>query len=241
VPRHRTASPRRSLTRAVAESTWSYTAASFALTATRGRERSIKQGQLCKELIMAEDRDLNLDPIGGRETHGSDGGEQAFMTDGSATREQVIEALNDLLANARDGEQGFREAAEHTQTESLAAFFRSRAETSAKAAAQLLEHLHRLNAKVHDGGTVAGAGHRIWVHIRSLFGGASNETLLHECERGEDVAIARYRKALMQDLPPDIHAMVLRQYEQAKQDHDTIKAMRDSERARNLAKTDQEA
>jgi len=163
---------------------------------------------------------------------------RSYATNGSASREQVIETLNDLLENARDGELGFREAAEHTRTPSLSALFGRRADTCHQAAADLQEQIQRLGGKVDEGGTVTGAAHRVWVHIRGLFGGASDETMLHECERGEDAAVARYRKALKQDLPHDIHAMVLRQFEGAQRNHDMIRTLRDRARAENKTKTD---
>jgi uncharacterized protein (TIGR02284 family) len=163
---------------------------------------------------------------------------RSFVTDGSASREQVIETLNDLLENARDGELGFREAAEHTRTPRLSALFRRRATTFADAASELQERLRQLGGKMEEGGTLTGAVHRVWVHIRGLFGGASDETMLHECERGEDAGIARYRKALQQNLPHDIHALVLRQFEEAQRNHDMIKTLRDRARAENKRKTD---
>lgn len=161
-----------------------------------------------------------------------------FATDGSAGSQQAIDALNDLLENARDGELGFREAAEHTKTPGLSALFGRRADTCRQAAAELSEQIERLGGKVDAGGTVSGAAHRVWVHIRGLFGGASDETMLDECERGEDAALARYRKALSQNLPPDLHAMVLRQFEGAQRNHDMIKAHRDRARAEAQARTD---
>lgn len=163
---------------------------------------------------------------------------RSYVTNGSASREQVIETLNDLLQNARDGELGFREAAEHTRTSSLSAFFGRRADTCRQAAAELQEQIQRLGGKVDEGGTVTGAAHRVWMHIRGLFGGASDETMLNECERGEDAALARYRKALKQNLPHDIHAMVQRQFEGAQRNHDMVKVLRDRARAETQAKTD---
>lgn len=163
-----------------------------------------------------------------------------YVTNGSASRDEVIETLNDLLENSRDGELGFREAAEHTRTPSLSAIFGRRADTCRQAAAELQEQIQRLGGKVQEGGTVTGAAHRVWVHIRGLFGGASDETMLNECERGEDAALARYRKALKQNLPHDIHALVQRQFEGAQRNHDMIKVLRDRARAETQAKTDAE-
>lgn len=162
----------------------------------------------------------------------------AFTTDESASAGQVIETLNDLLENARDGELGFREAAEHTKTPHLARLSGRRAETCRQAVGELEAEIARLGGKPDAGGTVTGAAHRVWLHIRGLFGGASDETMLTECERGEDAALARYRKALKQDLPAGLHAMVLRQFEGAQRNHDMIKLLRDRARAETQAKTD---
>ncbi|HXE50768.1 MAG TPA: PA2169 family four-helix-bundle protein [Ramlibacter sp.] len=161
---------------------------------------------------------------------------RSYVTNGSASREQVLETLNDLLENARDGELGFREAAEHTTTPSLSALFGRRADNCRQAAAELQEQLQRLGGKVDEGGTVIGAAHRVWVQIRGLFGGASDEKMLNECERGEDAAVARYRKALKQNLPHDVHALVQRQFEGAQRNHDMIKALRDRARAESRMK-----
>ena len=166
---------------------------------------------------------------------------QVYVTDGSASREQVIETLNDLLETARDGELGFREAAEHVKTPNLSALFGRRAESYREAAAELQERIQRLGGTVDEGRTVTGAAHRVWVHIRGLFGGASDETMLNECERGEDAAVARYRKALKQNLPHDVHAMVQRQYEFAQRNHDMIKSLRNRARAETREKTDSDA
>ena len=56
--------------------------------------------------------------------------------------------------------------------------------------------------------------------------------MLEECERGEDAAVARYRKALKEELPPDVRSLVERQAEGAQRNHDQIKQLRDEARTR---------
>ncbi|MDQ3214853.1 MAG: PA2169 family four-helix-bundle protein, partial [Pseudomonadota bacterium] len=53
----------------------------------------------------------------------------------------------------------------------------------------------------------------------------------NECERGEDIALNRYRKALEEDLPSDVEQVVRRQHEGVRRNHDQIKALRDSRKA----------
>jgi uncharacterized protein (TIGR02284 family) len=63
--------------------------------------------------------------------------------------------------------------------------------------------------------------------------GRDDEAILNECERGEDVALKSYRKALEKDLPMDVRSVVERQLQGVQRNHDQVKALRDAERARN--------
>ncbi len=64
--------------------------------------------------------------------------------------------------------------------------------------------------------------------MRGTLSTYSDLAMLEECERGEDTAVARYRKALKENLPPAIRSVVERQAQGAQRNHDQIKAMRDS-------------
>jgi uncharacterized protein (TIGR02284 family) len=61
--------------------------------------------------------------------------------------------------------------------------------------------------------------------------GNSDQAALDECERGEDAALERYRDAIKEDLPSDVAAIVQRQYEGVKRNHDQIRALRNANRA----------
>ena len=56
--------------------------------------------------------------------------------------------------------------------------------------------------------------------------------ILEECERGEDVAKARYGKALEETLPEDNRVVVQRQYDGVMRNHDQIRDLRDRYRAK---------
>ena len=55
--------------------------------------------------------------------------------------------------------------------------------------------------------------------------------ILEECERGEDVAKARYKKALDVELPIDIRGVVQLQYNGVVKNHDQIRDLRDRYRS----------
>lgn len=143
----------------------------------------------------------------------------------------VIDILNDLLENSRDGEYGFRACAEEVKSPDLKDVLSRRATSCAQAASELQQLILQLGGKPADGGTASGALHRGWVHVKGAVGANSDQSMLEECERGEDAALARYRKALKAGLPPDVQAIVERQAEGAQRNHDEIKRMRDAARA----------
>jgi uncharacterized protein (TIGR02284 family) len=147
-------------------------------------------------------------------------------------RDEVVETLNDLLKSCRDGQKGFQEAAEHTRTATLAQLLHNRAADCAQAAESLVAVIRQLGGEATDHGSATGALHRGWLSARGSVGALSDLDMLEECERGEDAALGRYRKALAQPLPDDVQALVRRQMEGAQRNHDQIKALRDAERAR---------
>jgi uncharacterized protein (TIGR02284 family) len=91
--------------------------------------------------------------------------------------------------------------------------------------------IRQLGGKPDDGGSVSGALHRGWVSVRATLSAFSDQAMLNECERGEDAAVARYRKALKQNLPSAIRAVVERQAQGAQRNHDQVKALRDALKA----------
>lgn len=148
-----------------------------------------------------------------------------------ASNEKAISVLNDLLENTRDGEYGFDACAKEVDSPQLQQVFRDRAAACAKAASELVGLIRNLGGEADDGGTVTGAMHRGWVHVKGAVGADSALSMLEECERGEDAAVARYRKALKEDLPADVRAVIERQAEGAQRNHDQIRTLRDQARA----------
>lgn len=153
---------------------------------------------------------------------------------GVLASDEVVGVLNDLLENSRDGEYGFRTCAEEVEAGSASKrVFEERAAQCSAAANELAGLILQYGGTPADGGSASGAMHRGWVHVKSAVGADSERSMLEECERGEDAALARYRKALKQNLPADVRALVQRQADGAQRNHDQIKALRDQARARS--------
>jgi uncharacterized protein (TIGR02284 family) len=69
--------------------------------------------------------------------------------------------------------------------------------------------------------------HRGWINLKNALGGGE-KSILNEAERGEDVAVSSYEKAMKANLSPDVAGVVRRQFGAVKEAHDRVKAMRDS-------------
>ena len=140
----------------------------------------------------------------------------------------VASTLNDLIETSKDGEKGFRTCAEDARDSDLKQFFRRGAERCAEGAQELQAIVARLGETPERSGSVAGALHRGWVDLKAKVADRDDLAILEECERGEDVAKAVYRKAIEKgDLPADIRAVVQKQYEGVIRNHDAVRALRD--------------
>jgi uncharacterized protein (TIGR02284 family) len=143
------------------------------------------------------------------------------------SNDDIVDTLNDLIETCKDGEFGFESCAKHTQSSELRSLFLQRAAECRTASAELQPYVVQYGGKPDHGGSASGALHRGWVAVRGSLVGFSDQAMLDECERGEDAAMARYRKALKQELPEPLMALVQRQQLGVQRNHDQIKALRD--------------
>jgi uncharacterized protein (TIGR02284 family) len=139
----------------------------------------------------------------------------------------VVSVLNDLVETSKDGEKGFRKAAEDAHDAQLKTLFLSRAEDCTRGARELQDVVQGLGGKPETGGSMSGALHRGWVDVKSAVSDRSDHEILAECEKGEDVAKKRYHDALEKELPADVRAIVERQYQGVLQNHDRVRDLRD--------------
>lgn len=145
----------------------------------------------------------------------------------------VINELNTLIETCKDGEYGFLSCAEHVKSASLREVFAQRAADCRQACGELQQLVRQHGGTPEDEGSTTGAMHRGWVAVKGTLTGYSDKAMLEECERGEDSAVARYRKAAQKDLPGGVLEVVQRQLAGALRNHDQIKMLRDQ--ARNAA------
>jgi len=138
---------------------------------------------------------------------------------------EVADILNGLLETVRDGEQGFRTAANGVDDAELKRLFLSLGTQRAEFAAELESEILRLGKKPADHGHLAGAMHRGWIDIKAAVTGKDESAIVSEAERGEDFAVKEYREALQKGLPAAVQVVVERQYTQIQDAHDHVRSL----------------
>ncbi|NEX61060.1 PA2169 family four-helix-bundle protein [Noviherbaspirillum galbum] len=145
-------------------------------------------------------------------------------------KSDVVSTLNDLIETCKDGEEGFRNCAENISDSELKSYFTNRAQRCSTAAAELQDVVEEYGGKPETSSSISSALHRRWVDIKSAVTGKDDESILNECERGEDVAKRSYENALSKDLPDEVRSLVERQYQGVMQNHDQVKSLRNQAR-----------
>lgn len=139
--------------------------------------------------------------------------------------DQALSTLNELIETCRDGERGFREAAEQVRDGRVKELFDGYSKQRQAFASELEQEVRRLGGEPERGGTVSGGMHRRWMEVKGAVTGNDDKALVSEAERGEDVALRRYQDALNAELPSPIRTTVQRQYTEVRQAHDRVRAL----------------
>ena len=142
---------------------------------------------------------------------------------------EAISTLNSLIETLKDGQEGFRQASEAVKDSQLKTLFSEFSLQRSKFAGELQSHVMQMGeSSPEDSSSTAGALHRAWINMKSAITSQDDHAILAECERGEDSAVAEYKKAMEAELPSPAHDMISRQYTDVKAAHDRMKALRDT-------------
>src|SRR5436190_298889 len=130
------------------------------------------------------------------------------MTDDMESNDDVISMLNGLIETCRDGQEGFKEAAEAVKHSDLKTMFYEYSQQRAEFAGVLQGLVRSLGGDPETEGSFSGALHRGWIDLKSAITGEDDEAILNECERGEDSAKSAYADALKTNLPSNVDDIV---------------------------------
>jgi uncharacterized protein (TIGR02284 family) len=143
-------------------------------------------------------------------------------------KNNAVGVLEKLVETCRDGEKGYRDAAEHVKRSDLKTYFQEQSRERAQFAQELESELARVgNDSKKESGSVSAAMHRAWIDIKISLGGG-DQTILQSVEQGEDAAKEAYAEALGSSLPQESEGIVRRQAERVRSAHDKVRLLRDS-------------
>lgn len=143
---------------------------------------------------------------------------------------EIKDTVSKLIETLKDGEEGYRQAAEKIQKPEYKRFFEQQSTERGRFATELQPFLADKDDKDKDSGSVSGALHRTWIDLKGKLG-AGDSAILSSVEQGEDNAKHTYEDALKGSPPAELVAIIRRQYASVKNAHDRVKSWRDSEKA----------
>ena len=142
--------------------------------------------------------------------------------------DDTIDIVDRLIETCRDGQAGYRDAAEHTRDAELKDFFNRQSLERATFAGELETIAQRLGEADPDRSpSITSKLHRAWFDLRQKIGG-SDVSILESVEAGEDSAKKHYQEALRSDLPIDVHEVVEAQAHRVFAAHEQVRTLRDT-------------
>src|SRR2546429_10016233 len=137
--------------------------------------------------------------------------------------------IDDLIKTLKDGQEGFKQAAEGVKDPQLKSLFDEYSRQRARFAVELRSKGQSPDERESEmSGSAAGALHRGWINLKSAVTRGDDHAILAECERGEDSAVEEYKKTLDRNLPEPVRDVIARQYSEIKNAHDRIRNLRDT-------------
>lgn len=144
----------------------------------------------------------------------------------------VNSTINELIQTCIDGQNGFETASVSIDDPSLKSELMGYSTQRRDFANNLQNLVAASGEKPQERGSVAAALHRGWINLKDAVASNDRHAILAECERGEDSAVANYRKALQSDLPAEYAQVIETQFTAVQRTHDRIKALRDASKSR---------
>ena len=143
----------------------------------------------------------------------------------------AVSVLKNLIETCKDGEKGYKDAAEHVKRGDLKMYFNEQSGERGRFAGELHSELAKVGEPEKKvSGTASGAMRRAWIDTKVALGGG-DKTILESIESGEDDAKDTYNKALAGALPTGVAEIVRRQAASVQKAHDKVRMLRDQAKA----------
>ena len=140
--------------------------------------------------------------------------------------EKVAGLLSDIAKRCRDGEQGYRLAAEDSRDGEIKQQLRQLSRERAGMAEELDALIRKYGGvPPAPGGTLLGAAHRAFVDVKAALSRDDRRAVLEEVARGETVAEESYDVVKREELPQDVKETILRHHARVRATRDRYRQM----------------
>ncbi|MGY3055034.1 uncharacterized protein (TIGR02284 family) [Pedobacter sp. UYEF25] len=145
---------------------------------------------------------------------------------------KTAEVLNDLVKINNDRIKGYETGRQELKEgdEDLKSLFLTMISESQKYKMALATEVAALGVDIETGTTASGKIYRGWMDVKAMFTGHDRQSVLNNCETGEDAAQHAYKMALEEEIPANIRDLIFEQKTGLDSSHNKIKALRDAEK-----------
>ena len=149
-----------------------------------------------------------------------------------AANEHAVDVIEKLIEYARDGQNGWRDGAEHAKDPQLKKWMEEVSLQRAKIAGELENEAVRMGkSDVDRSGSIEGAIHRGWTDLKANLGGG-DDAILSSMETGDSYAVHGYEKYLDDErLPDSLLSMMRTQVQSIRFALDRVRALRSQHKA----------
>ena len=138
-----------------------------------------------------------------------------------------ITTLNTLTTTLIDSVNGYRDAAENSDSGRFQEMFRTSADERSRVVEDLRAEVRRLGGEPEDSPSTSGQLHQRWLDLKAAVTGRDEKAVINEVERGEDYLKEKFETALNSvDLSGDSRAVVERAYQSVRKGHDQVASIK---------------
>lgn len=138
----------------------------------------------------------------------------------------VLKTLSDTLA---DSINGYRDAAQHVESDQFRQMFTELADNRSQALSDLQGEVSRLGGSIDRDGSTLGHLHQRWLDLKAIITGHDDKAVINEVERGEDYLKEKFEAALKVDsLDASVRAPIERAYISVREGHDRVRDLKHS-------------
>lgn len=141
---------------------------------------------------------------------------------------ETVETLNELIETCKDGENGFKQAADKAKEASLKSLFLKYSVQRAAYAQELQSAVSLLGEQPEKTEHAAAKLHRGWMGLKQALTSDEDKALIDECEAGEDAAMKAYRTAQGKTLPATLDTLIRTQFAGVSEAHGVIRDLKHS-------------